>query len=163
MTRQNVSWLQQHDIGQHYEALSYTWGDENEKRLITINDQSFYVTESLYQVLFHLRLSNQDRVLWIDAICINQDGDVERGHQVQAMGSIYSSAWEVIVWLGESNEDSHEVISFIKSLLTTVEESTDDEDSIANYLRMMEKTADRSHLRNNHHWHKICLLLQRPW
>jgi hypothetical protein len=46
-----------------YEALSYAWGDANEKRLITINDHNFYVTENLYQALLHLRLSGQDRIL----------------------------------------------------------------------------------------------------
>jgi hypothetical protein len=38
--------------------------------------------------------------LWIDAICIDQDNFLERGHQVKQMGEIYSAAKTVLVWLG---------------------------------------------------------------
>lgn len=38
--------------------------------------------------------------IWIDQICINQQDDTERGHQIALMGEIYSSARQVLVWLG---------------------------------------------------------------
>ncbi|KAF2732509.1 HET-domain-containing protein [Polyplosphaeria fusca] len=41
------------------------------------------------------------RTLWIDALCINQDDIVERGHQVRLMREIYSKAQKVSVWLGD--------------------------------------------------------------
>lgn len=40
------------------------------------------------------------RYYWIDAICINQQDDAERGHQVNFMGDIYCRADCVIAWLG---------------------------------------------------------------
>ncbi|CAN9314482.1 unnamed protein product [Alternaria sp. RS040] len=45
-----------------------------------------------------------DRVLWVDAICIDQSNERERGHQVQQMCKTYSQAEEVVVWLGQATE-----------------------------------------------------------
>ena len=42
--------------------------------------------------------------MWIDAIRNKQNDNIERGHQVQQMGSIYASAIDVLVWLGELPE-----------------------------------------------------------
>ncbi|KAH7306078.1 ankyrin repeat-containing domain protein [Rhexocercosporidium sp. MPI-PUGE-AT-0058] len=53
------------------------------------------VTKNAYLALRDLRYKEQDRVLWIDALCINQDDTEERGQQVQQMGSIYSKAERV--------------------------------------------------------------------
>ena len=46
-----------------------------------------------------------DEYLWTDALCIDQSNFQERASQVELMGRIYSSADDVIVWLGE--EDDH--------------------------------------------------------
>jgi hypothetical protein len=43
------------------------------------------------------------KYIWADAICINQSDPKEVGHQVRQMGSIYSTAERVIVWLGLGN------------------------------------------------------------
>jgi hypothetical protein len=45
-------------------------------------------------------------VIWIDALCINQDDFLERNQQVTMMGRIYSSCREVIMWLGDSLGES---------------------------------------------------------
>jgi hypothetical protein len=58
-------------------------------------------------------LDNEERVLWVDAVCINQNDFQERNHQVMQMGQIYSKAERVVVWLGESNEDSKIAIDFL--------------------------------------------------
>jgi ankyrin repeat protein len=44
-----------------------------------------------------------DRQLWIDAICINQNDISERNAQVAVMSHIYSAANTVLVWLGIEN------------------------------------------------------------
>uniref|UniRef100_A0A0D2Y3X0 Heterokaryon incompatibility domain-containing protein n=1 Tax=Fusarium oxysporum (strain Fo5176) TaxID=660025 RepID=A0A0D2Y3X0_FUSOF len=56
--------------------------------------------ESLYEALWHLRRPDEDRMLWVDALCIDQTNIKERGHQVNRMGEIYKKADRVIVWLG---------------------------------------------------------------
>jgi hypothetical protein len=39
-------------------------------------------------------------MLWVDALCINQEDTTERNHQVMQMGAIYEKAKRVVVWLG---------------------------------------------------------------
>lgn len=43
---------------------------------------------------------------WMDALCVDQTDDEERTHQVEMMASIYSSAMQVLVWLGPSYSGS---------------------------------------------------------
>jgi hypothetical protein len=78
-----------------YEALSYVWGPI-EMKSISLNGQSCDVRENLFDALVTLRHENQQRTLWVDAICINQDDMKERNHQVSRMGSIYSQAEKVV-------------------------------------------------------------------
>jgi hypothetical protein len=56
--------------------------------------------------LQHLRLENEVRLLWIDAICINQEDLEERENQVRFMCEIYQRAERVVCWLGEDAENS---------------------------------------------------------
>lgn len=58
--------------GVPYEALSYVWGNKQSADVICLDGCPFEVTENLYEALTHLRRPDQDRVLWIDAICIDQ-------------------------------------------------------------------------------------------
>ncbi|KAF7533829.1 hypothetical protein G7054_g6745 [Neopestalotiopsis clavispora] len=88
-----------------YTALSYTWGPPFEgapsgHRSITLCDASFHVTENLFQALAHLRNTETSLLLWVDAICIDQNDNLERNHQVARMANIYRSADQVYAWLG---------------------------------------------------------------
>ncbi len=56
--------------------------------------------------LTHLRLESQPRLLWIDALCIHQNDTLERNHQVNQMGGIYSQARRVVAWLGPKDSSS---------------------------------------------------------
>lgn len=89
-----------------YEALSYVWGSEEKPRRVSTDKGDLYITENLYAALLRLRDRSFERIIWVDAICINQDDIEERNHQVQAMASIYAKASRVIVWL-EEGMDSH--------------------------------------------------------
>jgi len=99
-----------------YEALSYVWGPENPTREIHINGKTKCVRENLWLALRHLRLSDKTRVLWVDAICINQESIEERNHQVQRMGEIYGRASTVLIWLGPKGGFSDLAFSFIRRL-----------------------------------------------
>lgn len=48
--------------------------------------------------------SQQQRALWIDAICINQKDNVEKANQVKIMHEIFANAGTVKIWLGEAND-----------------------------------------------------------
>lgn len=93
-----------------YEALSYTWGNPQSSLPITLNGYSVHVSPNLYTALQYLRKRIGRRVLWIDALCINQTDSTERNHQVSQMRDIFSNAWQVIAWLGESEKGSEYVM-----------------------------------------------------
>lgn len=84
-----------------YEALSYEWGSPEPKAKIQIDGCLFEVTPNLGAALRYLRSPREDRVVWIDAICINQSDMDERAAQVRMMSSVYSGATRVVAWLGE--------------------------------------------------------------
>lgn len=89
-----------------YEALSYTWGGLHKGREIEIDESMMTVTHNLWLALQSLRRIDQDRILWIDAICIDQNNEKERGHQVRQMGSIYAKAEQVLIWLGPATPET---------------------------------------------------------
>jgi hypothetical protein len=62
------------DLSPSHEALSYEWGAENSAEREAILDSGrVSVRENMWwAALYHLRNELETRVLWIDAICINQ-------------------------------------------------------------------------------------------
>lgn len=58
-----------------------------------------HITENLHAALRHLRDPALERIMWIDAVCIDQNNLDEKGEQVQFMAEIYAKASCVIVWL----------------------------------------------------------------
>ncbi|PQE06204.1 HET domain protein [Rutstroemia sp. NJR-2017a BBW] len=99
-----------------YEALSYTWGDETQRRDILLGGHSFSVTKNLYDALCCLRHPSEPRQLWTDAICINQTDIPERNRQLPIMASIYGRAQTVLVWLGlyETNSKAQPVLDGLR-------------------------------------------------
>lgn len=99
-----------------YEALSYAWGSGDTCEMINVDGRVLYIKNSLYGALQHLRHRRTDRILWADAICIDQSNIMERGHQVAQMGTIYKKATNVIVWLGSVETDAGLLISALRNL-----------------------------------------------
>ncbi|KAL8670642.1 MAG: hypothetical protein Q9168_004836 [Polycauliona sp. 1 TL-2023] len=100
-----------------YEALFYVWGSEEDPVSIRIQssfsslpDRSLNITRNLAEALTHLQHDQEPRVLWIDAICINQQYLEERGAQVTRMGDIYRLARQTLIWLGPEGDASHVAI-----------------------------------------------------
>ncbi|KAG4432732.1 hypothetical protein IFR05_011788 [Cadophora sp. M221] len=75
-----------------------------------------HVTLNLYAALQHLRFEYTDRILWVDAICIDQANIPEKNHQIQLMGHIYEEAECVIIWLGGGTEESDLIMDSMKRL-----------------------------------------------
>lgn len=97
--------LRDAENGMEYEALSYTWGDLHKSHELEVNGKTLPITRNLHLALQHLQNPHEDRILWIDALCIDQENIEERGHQVRNMASIYENAIRVIIWLGQSTAD----------------------------------------------------------
>jgi hypothetical protein len=109
-----------------YEALSYCWGDPRNPRRIQVKNQgdaaSRYldVTANLFEGMKRLRDPDMPRMMWIDAISIDQGNLEERGQQVGFMATIYAMASQVVVWLGvdaekdDSAKSNREVFRLIR-------------------------------------------------
>ncbi|KAH7070389.1 ankyrin repeat-containing domain protein, partial [Paraphoma chrysanthemicola] len=102
--------------GMPFEALSYTWGTNERTKQIILNGERFMLTENLYSALQSLRFEDKDRILWIDAICIDQSHIAERNHQVSHMASIYRDADRVLFWLGNPTYETKRLISSLRQL-----------------------------------------------
>src|SRR5690348_3380219 len=58
---------------ERYSALSYSWGSDSQpRRSIFLDDMEFKVRRNLFQALQQLRYRDHPRLLWVDAICIDQ-------------------------------------------------------------------------------------------
>lgn len=123
-----------------YDALSYVWGSGEKTHEISIRNCSLRVTANVHTALLRLRDRSFERIVWVDAICINQEDREERKQQVQSMAMIYSMASRVIVWLGEADAYSDDALVEI------------------------HKAADEQPINNSQeHRGAILKLLQRPW
>ncbi|KAI7778819.1 hypothetical protein LA080_001600 [Diaporthe eres] len=91
-----------------YQALSYVWGSQDDPREIRLNGTTVLVTQNLYNALRRLRLQHETRVIWVDALSINQSDIAERNVEVQVMRDIYSSAYETLAWLDRSLREDRE-------------------------------------------------------
>ncbi|KAI1019241.1 hypothetical protein LB503_009165 [Fusarium chuoi] len=99
-----------------YEALSYTRGTSQNTKSILIDDRELRITANCHMALEQLRDSFIERLLWVDAICINQSNKNEREKQVRIMAEVYCKARQVIVWLGEATSDSEDAMQKIHAV-----------------------------------------------
>jgi hypothetical protein len=109
------------DAALGFEALSYVWGSNALRNTIDIecNNQILSIGSNLACALTHIRHESEPRLLWVDAVCINQRDKGERSQQVQRMGDIYASAKRVLVWIGEDHRgDADECFALIQDTIT---------------------------------------------
>jgi hypothetical protein len=102
----------------HYDALSYVWGREQSPTPALVNGRSVTITSNLDIALRYFRDEQDEKTLWVDAVCINQRDNVEKGPQVQMMGQVYSKAGRVLVWLGPASDGSDELLERIRQGVT---------------------------------------------
>ena len=113
----------EHAEAQHtpYEALSYVWGSKENPVPIIADNSDLYITQNLSSALKHLRYRGRSRFVWVDALCIDQNNEVEKGPCVAMMGDIYRRAARVVVWLGEAENSSDQAINLMKWMGDRVE------------------------------------------
>ncbi|KAH7336283.1 heterokaryon incompatibility protein-domain-containing protein [Rhexocercosporidium sp. MPI-PUGE-AT-0058] len=100
-----------------FEALSYHWGSAQLSYSITINNKgALNLTSNLVSALIRVRHETELRVLWADAICINQENIKERTEQVQLMSEIYGRASQVLIYLGAGTNDLPVAVSLIMKM-----------------------------------------------
>jgi len=171
-----------------YEALSYAWGSKGNpvdvsvtarqpdrsksfsllgwsrrRRLVACSWGTISVTQNLATALPYLRNRYKPRVLWIDAICVNQQDIAERGQQVKRMAAVYSMARQVMVWLGPEGQKSTLALRAIDDLGSQlrVDWNIDQVTSVFTGERVTEFTDRFDH--NDEIWDSVGDLLRRPW
>lgn len=100
-----------------YVALSYVWGDSIAAKPLEVNGKAVHVTANLQTALPYVqeKLAASES-LWVDKLCIDQDNEVEKSHQVARMRDVYANAVRVIAWLGSAEDcpDSDLAINWLE-------------------------------------------------
>ena len=99
-----------------YETISYTWGAQTTQRKIRLNGHDCSIPSSALDALQALQFPDMERILWIDAVCINQADDTERGQQVALMRDVYRQARRTWVHLNGNNSSPSATFLSIKTL-----------------------------------------------
>lgn len=98
-----------------WDALSYCWGDDDSLHFSSIDNRMIYYKETLAKIIRQLRHETVDRIVWIDALCINQESDAEKTRQMRFMRDIYGKAMMTIVYLGPETGESTRVLNHLLS------------------------------------------------
>jgi hypothetical protein len=101
-----------------FSALSYVWGHSARPREILIDGKSLPITSNLYAALRDVQADTIGgaALVWVDAICINQEDSAERSAQIRLMRDIYHLASYVKVWLGPKTDETTKCSIFIAHL-----------------------------------------------
>ncbi|KAF2669536.1 hypothetical protein BT63DRAFT_263718 [Microthyrium microscopicum] len=93
-----------------YEAVSYTWGSKDRDKTIRHRKTGhvLYMTSNCQDMLWSLT-KDGPRILWVDALSINQEGILEKNHQIPLMADLYRSASRTIAYIGEADSSSYDL------------------------------------------------------
>ena len=151
------------DEAPDYDALSYCWGKDVRSSSIDCNGHTLDITPCLSSALQEvLKMREGHRpLLWVDAICLNQNDEDDKTLHVLQMYSIYAAASQVVVWLGDADAETPQVIFQMGRILRKLKEP--------NLQNLSRSLTDRELL--NHDlpakqdpiWRSIGRLLHRPW
>jgi hypothetical protein len=158
-----------------YAAISYAWGEIKLRpvKTILLNGRIFEIeSENRWLASGNLQLLCRQRNLpsldlWIDAICIDQKEQGEKGPQVQNMHVVYRHASGIIVWLGVPAQDSDRAFDFMERIEKDVraKSGTTDEEPGATLADSILRVSAK-HLISSDYlqaWVALHNLLARPW
>lgn len=141
-----------------YEALSYAWDSQDQPCYIELVGGRIPITRSLHSALVRLRPNGRNRLLWADALCINQGDNLEKNRQILLMPQIYSSASRVIAYLGEEAESSDLALQLHEKIGETDFSSLPEKSVTPEWL-------EASGLQGFQHpaWIALAAFWRRPW
>lgn len=116
-----------------YDALSYAWDvpphvKRPNRRIIVEagTERSYmYIYRPLELALLRFAAANAggsdsearyELPIFIDQICINQDDDVEKAHQVALMQDIYARCRRAVIWLGPATPASDLLFAYVRDV-----------------------------------------------
>ena len=140
-----------------FKALSYHWGSEKAPQHLLLEGEETEITVNLDQAIRQLRQENHGPI-YIDALCINHNDNSEKSGQVILMGEIYSTATEVIAWLGPAERQSDGAMDLMKGFGKYARNSELRPGIAGESLSSDDCSADNEVL-----WHAVDGLLGRPY
>ncbi|KAL8876702.1 MAG: hypothetical protein Q9198_005148 [Flavoplaca austrocitrina] len=161
-----------------YEALSYVWGLEPANCQIQLdNDYRFPIKPNLHAALIVLSKKQTERLLWVDAICINQSDNAEKNSQVQMMQEIYQQAHGVLVWINspgssvDHNRDA-QTTSLVKGFTRAhkagldprrLAQFLDDPDGRMTFRDVSGDSVVEGHGEDGGHWSTVVRFFDHDW
>ncbi|KAH8749840.1 heterokaryon incompatibility protein-domain-containing protein [Hyaloscypha sp. PMI_1271] len=156
------------DNAPEFIALSYTWGcpysnpnyeledsadtaalnsqyTANRTIPITVDGAILMVSENCKDAIDNIKehYNSGNFHICIDAVCINQEDLDERAAQVSIMGHIYSKAFRVIIWLGNSLYNTKRALEFIDAISQIPDEHLAANETV--YTIALENIRNRQH------------------
>ncbi|KAM0139052.1 hypothetical protein ACHAP3_003320 [Botrytis cinerea] len=122
-----------------YQALSYVWGISETFQSVIIDEKPLLVTANLHAALLQLRDRTFERIIWVDAICINQKDEEEKSHQIGLMAKIFGLADRVIVYLGEAADDSDQALKIIRGVEDEFMDPSSSKENEKGILELLER------------------------
>jgi hypothetical protein len=83
-----------------YDCLSYTWDDPEPMAAAHMAATPVKMRRNLDNALRHIRSEFETRIIWVDALCINQQDLAEKAEEVALMSRVYRTYSAVYIWLG---------------------------------------------------------------
>ena len=151
-----------------FEALSYVWGSVDNSLTATCDPSGRWlsITQNLAKALKALRMEGAPRTLWVDAICINQNDNSEKSHQVRLMRRIYGQASKVIAWIGEESpaDIGVRLLPQLIEQLKLIQESKD-RNALPHFMRLDETDSKNQsdQVDVSRAWISLTRFIQRPW
>jgi hypothetical protein len=144
-----------------YMAISYVWGSALKPFYFQTSEGKIALTVSLHGALQSIRDKEYAVLLWADAVCIDQESQLEKRVQIRLMREIFQSAEEVIAWLGEEKDNSHEAIETLLQIRVESKKPDAWPDGLS-AIPLSWGIRDMPGLRDQI-WKDINLLLGRNW
>ena len=108
-----------------FHQLFWSMGGYKPDGEILLDGQAVTLGAELRDALTRVRLPDKDRLIWIDALCIDQLNIIERNAHVRNMGIIYEKANHVVIWLGENImaiEDAFFTVNHLNQIIQSYED-----------------------------------------
>ncbi|EMD97520.1 hypothetical protein COCC4DRAFT_117457, partial [Bipolaris maydis ATCC 48331] len=134
-----------------YEALSYVWGSPATTDTVILDGRPVLVTPNLQYALRCLRYKTSSRLLWVDALCIDQKSTEEKSVQVPRMWAVFTFCRRALIFLGDESDDSGRALHLLHMISQLQPTDLD---------TMAKMVGDRSLASS---WNALSKLAQRPW
>jgi hypothetical protein len=103
-----------------YEAISYVWGNPTPRNRIRCSGKRFLVSDHLGNALRNVRKTDAARIIWVDALAIDQSNMAERSGQVLLMKDIYAKATKTLICLDSDDSKAADEVSWTFSAYLAV-------------------------------------------